>query len=101
MTTYPTPSQEHIDRVLAVIEATEGPDETGSYPCSNELLVEKTDLSGPEVAAVIGWLWRRGEIEGALTIGGGVKHHLLGIRRVLPGRARTWGADGYYQEQPG
>lgn len=101
MTTYPPPTEEHLAKVRAAIEANEGPDDKGAYPCSHELLVEQTGLSGPEVAAVVGQLWKAGEIEGILTIGGGVKHHLLGIHRVLPDRARIWGADGYYKEQPG
>jgi len=68
---------------------------------SHELLVEQTGLSGPEVAAVVGQLWETDEIEGVLTVGGGVKPHLVGIRQVLTGRPRVWGTDGYYKQQPG
>lgn len=87
-----------VEAILAAIDAHEGPAEDGGYPCSNETIVEHTDLDSAQVAATLEELWEVGEIEGILTIGG-VKPHLLGIRRVIRGRPRIWGADGYSKEQ--
>jgi hypothetical protein len=87
-----------VDRVLAAIETNEGSD--GRYPCDNDLIVEATGLSPERVAEILGRLWREGRIEGVLGMES-VKPFLSGIRRVLPGRPRAWGIDGYHVEQPG
>ena len=67
---------------------------------SNESIVESTGLDPETVASVLRELWHSHEIEGILTAGG-VRPHLMGIRRVLPGRPRAWANDGWYVEQPG
>lgn len=91
---------ETSEQVLAAIAANEGPAEDGGYHCSNESIVEATDLGADEVATALDQLWAEGQIEGILTMGG-VWPHLLGIRRVLLGRERIWGFDGRYKPKAG
>jgi hypothetical protein len=91
------PTESEFEAVLTAIEENEG--SGGQHHCSNETIVEATGLDAKVVADVLGILWRDARIEGAVTMGG-VKPHLMGIVRVLPGRQRVWGGDGYFQPQP-
>jgi hypothetical protein len=86
------------DAVLAAIKAKEEPVE-GVYTCSNDTIVGATGLDSTRVADILGQLWKEGRIEGVLSMGE-VKPYLSGIRRVMPGRPRTWGSDGHYKSQP-
>ena len=86
------------DRVLAVIDANEGSGEDVDPGCNNDTIVETTGLSMAAVCSVLATLWKQAWIEGVLTIG--PVPYLQGIRRVLPGRERAWGVDGFYRPRP-
>jgi hypothetical protein len=83
------------EAVVAAIKANEQPVE-GTYTCSNDTIVEATGLDSSLVAVILAQLWKEGRIEG-LPSTGAVEPYLSGIRRVMPGRPRTWGADGHYK----
>lgn len=86
--------------VLAAIADQEGPAGGGGYPCTNESIAEATGLGSNVVSDALYELWRAGKIEGILTTAE-VRPYLMGIRRVLPGRPRVWGAGGQFVELPG
>jgi hypothetical protein len=87
------------EAVVAAIKANEEPIEGGEYACSNDTIVEVTGLDRGRVADIVGQLWKEGRIEGLLSLGE-TQPFLSGIRRVMPGRQRHWGAEGHYKSQP-
>jgi hypothetical protein len=88
-------SEVEVEAVLDAIGRLEGPDLNG---CTNADLVEMTDLDATVVAGALEFLWKSNQIEAVgPLLGGPIWPSLSGILRVLPGRTRQWGRDGYYQ----
>jgi hypothetical protein len=91
------------ERVLDAIAAREDPDDHQgpNGNSNNDFIAADTGLDRETVDRIVKMLWRTNQIEGVLLPIAGVQIsdgvYLDGIRRVLSGRPRLWGADGYYR----
>jgi hypothetical protein len=86
------PNPNDVKDVLAVVGLHEDADDE----CNNALIDHETGLEAATVDQVLDHLWKTGQIEGIVTLGGR-NPSLDNIRRVLPERERLWGDDGRYQ----